>query len=81
MRHLRMWGPVTDYYGRKIGFIGTVLGFSLLTGLTAHSGFESLHLIGIISSLICDLLHFVAFVGIIREQSYLYVISLLFTNP
>lgn len=27
------WGPVSDRYGRKIGFIGTVIGFSLLTGI------------------------------------------------
>jgi putative MFS transporter len=30
-----LWGPITDKYGRKLGFIGTILGFSLLTGLTA----------------------------------------------
>lgn len=30
-----IWGPVTDRYGRKVGFIGTILGFSLLTGWTA----------------------------------------------
>ena len=30
-----LWGPITDKYGRKVGFIGTLLGFSLLTGLTA----------------------------------------------
>lgn len=29
------WGPFTDRMGRKAGFIGTVLGFSLLTGMTA----------------------------------------------
>lgn len=29
------WGPFTDRMGRKAGFIGTVLGFSLLTGVTA----------------------------------------------
>ncbi|MDF2646958.1 MAG: naiP [Paenibacillus sp.] len=29
------WGPITDKFGRKVGFIGTVLGFSILTGLTA----------------------------------------------
>ncbi|MDR3591605.1 MAG: MFS transporter [Negativicutes bacterium] len=31
------WGPITDRYGRKVGFIGTVMGFSLLTGLTAFA--------------------------------------------
>lgn len=30
-----LWGPITDKYGRKVGFIGTLLGFSILTGLTA----------------------------------------------
>lgn len=30
-----LWGPITDKFGRKVGFIGTILGFSLLTGLTA----------------------------------------------
>ncbi|MFM1655214.1 MFS transporter [Brevibacillus sp. B_LB10_24] len=30
-----LWGPITDKFGRKVGFIGTLLGFSLLTGLTA----------------------------------------------
>lgn len=29
-----LWGPITDKYGRKVGFIGTILGFSLLTGFT-----------------------------------------------
>lgn len=29
-----VWGPITDRYGRKVGFIGTILGFSLLSGLT-----------------------------------------------
>ena len=29
-----VWGPVTDKYGRKVGFIGTILGFSLFSGLT-----------------------------------------------
>lgn len=29
------WGPFTDRMGRKAGFIGTVMGFSLLTGATA----------------------------------------------
>lgn len=32
-----IWGPITDRYGRKVGFIGTVLGFSLLTGVTAFT--------------------------------------------
>jgi putative MFS transporter len=32
-----LWGPITDKYGRKVGFLGTILGFSLLTGLTAFS--------------------------------------------
>jgi MFS transporter, putative metabolite:H+ symporter len=32
-----IWGPVTDRYGRKVGFIGTILGFSLLTGVTAFA--------------------------------------------
>ena len=31
------WGPITDRYGRKVGFIGTVLGFSLLSGMTIFS--------------------------------------------
>jgi putative MFS transporter len=31
------WGPLCDRFGRKFGFAGTVLGFSLLTGLTALS--------------------------------------------
>lgn len=30
-----MWGPITDKYGRKFGFAGTLLGFSLLSGGTA----------------------------------------------
>jgi putative MFS transporter len=29
------WGPIADRFGRKFGFAGTVLGFSLLSGLTA----------------------------------------------
>ena len=29
-----VWGPVTDKYGRKVGFIGTILGFSMFSGLT-----------------------------------------------
>lgn len=29
-----LWGPITDKYGRKVGFIGTILGFALLTGFT-----------------------------------------------
>ncbi|MBU2699631.1 putative MFS transporter [Sporomusaceae bacterium BoRhaA] len=32
-----LWGPISDRYGRKIGFIGTILGFGLITGLTALS--------------------------------------------
>ena len=32
-----IWGPVTDRYGRKVGFIGTIVGFSLLTGWTAFA--------------------------------------------
>lgn len=32
-----IWGPVTDKLGRKVGFIGTILGFSLLSGLTVLS--------------------------------------------
>ncbi len=31
------WGPFTDRFGRKAGFIGTILGFSLLTGVTAFT--------------------------------------------
>lgn len=31
------WGPISDRYGRKIGFIGTVVGFSLLTGVAAFA--------------------------------------------
>lgn len=30
-----MWGPIADRFGRKAGFAGTVLGFSLLSGGTA----------------------------------------------
>ncbi|MQL53126.1 MFS transporter [Desulfofundulus thermobenzoicus] len=30
-----LWGPITDRFGRKVGLAGTILGFSLLTGLTA----------------------------------------------
>lgn len=30
-----LWGPITDRFGRKTSFILTVLGFSILTGLTA----------------------------------------------
>jgi putative MFS transporter len=29
-----VWGPITDKLGRRPGFIGTVLGFSLFSGLT-----------------------------------------------
>jgi putative MFS transporter len=29
-----VWGPITDKFGRKIGFIGTILGFASLTGVT-----------------------------------------------
>lgn len=29
-----IWGPITDRFGRKIGMVGTILGFSLLTGFT-----------------------------------------------
>jgi putative MFS transporter len=32
-----LWGPITDKWGRKFGFAGTVLGFSLVSGLTALS--------------------------------------------
>jgi putative MFS transporter len=32
-----MWGPIIDRVGRKFGFAGTVLGFSLVSGLTAFS--------------------------------------------
>ena len=32
-----VWGPITDRYGRRMGFIGTVIGFSLLTGATAFA--------------------------------------------
>lgn len=32
-----IWGPISDKFGRKVGFIGTVLGFSLLTGVTAFA--------------------------------------------
>ncbi len=32
-----LWGPICDHYGRKIGFVGTVLGFSALTGVTAFT--------------------------------------------
>jgi putative MFS transporter len=32
-----IWGPVTDRFGRKVGFIGTVVGFSLLTGWAAFA--------------------------------------------
>ncbi|WP_185702370.1 MULTISPECIES: MFS transporter [unclassified Desulfovibrio] len=31
-------GPVADRFGRKLGFILTIMGFSVLTGLTALSG-------------------------------------------
>lgn len=31
------WGPIIDKFGRKFGFAGTVLGFSLVSGLTALS--------------------------------------------
>jgi len=30
-----MWGPIADRFGRKLGFAGTVLGFSVLSGATA----------------------------------------------
>jgi putative MFS transporter len=29
-----VWGPFSDKFGRRIGFIGTILGFSLFSGLT-----------------------------------------------
>jgi putative MFS transporter len=29
------WGPFTDKFGRRIGFIGTILGFASLSGFTA----------------------------------------------
>ena len=32
-----IWGPITDKIGRKPGFIATVLGFSILTGITAFT--------------------------------------------
>lgn len=32
-----LWGPIIDRFGRKFGFAGTVLGFSLVSGLTALS--------------------------------------------
>jgi len=32
-----LWGPISDRFGRKVGFAGTILGFSLLTGLTAFA--------------------------------------------
>jgi putative MFS transporter len=32
-----IWGPLTDKFGRKFGFVGTVLGFSLVSGFTALS--------------------------------------------
>jgi putative MFS transporter len=32
-----LWGPIIDKFGRKFGFAGTVLGFSLVSGLTALS--------------------------------------------
>ncbi len=32
-----IWGPVSDKFGRKVGFIGTIVGFSLLTGMTAFA--------------------------------------------
>jgi putative MFS transporter len=31
------WGPITDKYGRKFGFMATILGFSILTGMTAFA--------------------------------------------
>lgn len=32
-----VWGPITDRFGRKVGFIGTILGFASLTGLTVFA--------------------------------------------
>jgi putative MFS transporter len=32
-----VWGPIADKWGRKVGFAGSILGFSLLTGLTTLS--------------------------------------------
>ena len=32
-----LWGPPTDKWGRKFGFASSVLGFSLVSGLTAFS--------------------------------------------
>src|ERR1700674_5077715 len=32
-----LWGPIVDKLGRKSGFAATVLGFSLVSGLTAAS--------------------------------------------
>jgi putative MFS transporter len=32
-----MWGPIIDKLGRKFGFAGTVLGFSVLSGITAFA--------------------------------------------
>jgi putative MFS transporter len=32
-----IWGPIIDRYGRKFGFVATVLGFSLLSGWTAFA--------------------------------------------
>lgn len=32
-----IWGPISDKFGRKFGFMATVLGFSILTGLTAFT--------------------------------------------
>jgi putative MFS transporter len=29
-----VWGPISDKFGRRMGFIGTILGFSLFSGLT-----------------------------------------------
>jgi putative MFS transporter len=41
-----IWGPITDRFGRKVGFIGTVMGFSLLTGLIALT--ENVYQFGIL---------------------------------
>jgi putative MFS transporter len=32
-----VWGPFTDKFGRRIGFIGTILGFAALSGFTAFA--------------------------------------------
>jgi MFS transporter, putative metabolite:H+ symporter len=36
-----VWGPIADRFGRKAGFAGTVLGFSLLSGGTAFASTTS----------------------------------------